>query len=97
MYYLSYDDFSYYDVQKSILTLKNEVENLDDNALLEECEFLVNEISDIYLEKISDISSKKTEGMEITEQDRNFLMGIYFMYYCKYSYVVDVKEEDIVR
>lgn len=87
-----FDEINYSDIMSNMELLKDEVEYLDDDSLIEEVAHLQYKIEGKEADKIIYLEAKNYNEEEFTEEEREFLINVHLTY--STSYVISILEEE---
>lgn len=85
---------TYTDISLDITKLREEVDNLDDDSLVDEVGSLRYNIDGKESEKIEHILFKNYSNEDLDEDELKFLRDIYVIYYAEFAILVDSDADD---
>ena len=93
------DDFfmeepTYGEILYNIELVKNEVNNLDQDSLIDEIAGLQHNVIGKEAEKIQHLIFKAYADQTLAEDEIEFLRNMYVVYYCACAIIIDEPEED---
>lgn len=94
MEYLDYDEFGYSEISAYVDQIKQEVETLDTDTLIEEMQDIKYHIIGKELEKVEYLIFKVYADEDLEEEEVQFLRNIFLIYHCPCAIVVDEQYED---
>ena len=85
---------TYTDIDLDIVKLREEVDTLDDDSLVDEVGSLRYNIEGKESERIEHIVFKNYSNEDLEEEERQFLRDIYVIYYAEFAILVDREEDE---
>lgn len=85
---------TYTDIDLDIVKLREEVDTLDDDSLVDEVGSLRYNIEGKESERIEHIVFKNYSNEDLEEEERQFLRDIYVIYYAEFAILVDMEEDE---
>ena len=85
---------TYTDIDLDIVKLREEVDTLDDDSLVDEVGSLRYNIEGKESERIEHIVFKNYSNEDLEEEERQFLKDIYVIYYAEFAILVDREEDE---
>jgi hypothetical protein len=85
---------TYTDISLDINKLRDEVDNLDEDSLVDEVGALRYNIDGKESEKIEHILFKNYSNEELDDDELQFLRDIYVIYYAEFAILLDTNEDD---
>jgi len=85
---------TYTDIDLDIVKLREEVDTLDDDSLVDEVGSLRYNIEGKESERIEHIVFKNYSNEDLEEEERQFLKDIYVIYYAEFAILVDMEEDE---
>ena len=94
------DDFdvefepTYSDMVANLKEVRDEVETLDQDSLIDELSGVQHNLEGKESEKVQRLIFKNHADVDLTEEEMEFLRNIYVLYYSPFGLFVDDAEED---
>ena len=85
---------TYTDINLDIVKLREEVDTLDDDSLVDEVGSLRYNIEGKESERIEHIVFKNYSNEDLEEEERQFLKDIYVIYYAEFAILIDTGDDE---